>query len=263
MALFSSRKNRKSNAAVVEAERRSESIEAGRLESEGRYFDAIDLLTEANRIERDPRIERELRTLRHRAGIELLENSPENPQYPEPATGSPARGEQSRCPEVTPDQLTPEIVRAAFLEAGCLLVRDVLDDDKALRLAGRVIEFDPDVRGGDGYAIARDILDSGRALTKMNNIIQAQGSHSFDHNHPDLGALTFEVRATQAGVVAGIDNLQLSHLKKGSLTWRWILLIERFKRICPTCSGLHFPDPFQRFLAVPFRPERFTLLAAN
>jgi len=138
MALFSSRKNRKSNAAVVEAERRPESIEAGRLESEGRYFDAIDLLTEANRIERDPRIERELRTLRHRAGIELLENSPENPQYPEPATGSPARGEQSRCPEVTPDQLTPEIVRAAFLEAGCLLVRDVMDDDKALRLAADI-----------------------------------------------------------------------------------------------------------------------------
>ena len=28
--------------------------------------------------------------------------------------------------------------------------------DKALRLAGRVIEFDPDVRGGDGWRIARD-----------------------------------------------------------------------------------------------------------
>ncbi|HRC39297.1 MAG TPA: thymidine phosphorylase family protein, partial [Rubrivivax sp.] len=37
---------------------------------------------------------------------------------------------------------------------------------KALRLAGRVIEFDPDVRGGDGYRIARDILESGRALAQ-------------------------------------------------------------------------------------------------
>ena len=46
---------------------------------------------------------------------------------------------------------------------------------KALRLAGRVIEFDPDVRGGDGYRIARDILDSGRALAQMNAIIGAQG----------------------------------------------------------------------------------------
>lgn len=85
---------------------------------------------------------------------------------------------------------------------------------KALRLAGRLIECSPDVRGGDGYAIARDILDSGRALTKMNDIIQAQGSKSFDHNHPHLGALTFEVQAPQAGVVCGIDNLQLAHIAR-------------------------------------------------
>ena len=68
-----------------------------------------------------------------------------------------------------------------------LEVRDVLqvlenDPDaptdlrqKSLQLAGRIIEFDPDVRGGQGYAIARDILDSGRAMAKMNAIIEAQG----------------------------------------------------------------------------------------
>ena len=85
---------------------------------------------------------------------------------------------------------------------------------KALRLAGRLIECSPDVRGGDGFAIARDILDSGRALTKMNNIIKAQGSKSFDHNQPHLGVLTFEVRAPLAGVVCGIDNLQLAHIAR-------------------------------------------------
>ncbi len=83
---------------------------------------------------------------------------------------------------------------------------------KSLRLAGRLIECDPDVRGGDGFAIARDILDSGRALAKMNDIIAAQGSTGFDHNHPELGALTFEVRAPQSGVVIGIDNLQLARI---------------------------------------------------
>lgn len=85
---------------------------------------------------------------------------------------------------------------------------------KALRLAGRLIECDPDVRGGDGFAIARDILDSGRALAKMNDIIQAQGSKSFDHNHPELAALNFEVRAPEAGVVAGFDNLQLARIAR-------------------------------------------------
>ena len=47
---------------------------------------------------------------------------------------------------------------------------------KALRLAGRIIEFDPDVRGGRGFTIARDILDSGRALEKMRAIMAAQGA---------------------------------------------------------------------------------------
>jgi thymidine phosphorylase len=85
---------------------------------------------------------------------------------------------------------------------------------KALRLAGRLIEADPDDRGGDGFAVARDILDSGRALSKMNDIIQAQGSKNFDHNHPELGTLTFEIVAPQAGVVCGIDNLQLARIAR-------------------------------------------------
>ena len=85
---------------------------------------------------------------------------------------------------------------------------------KALRLAGRLIECDPDVRGGDGYAIARDILDSGRALARMNAIIAAQGCKGFDHNHPALGALTLDVVAPASGVVAGIDNFQIARVAR-------------------------------------------------
>ena len=65
---------------------------------------------------------------------------------------------------------------------------------KALRLAGRLIECDPDVRGGDGFAIARDILDSGRALAKMNDIIAGPGQpRRLTTTSPGLGVLTFEV----------------------------------------------------------------------
>jgi len=85
---------------------------------------------------------------------------------------------------------------------------------KALRLAGRLIECDPDVRGGDGYAIARDILDSGRALSSMNAIIQAQGSKHFDYKHPTLGPLKFEVRAPKDGVVTNIDNFQIAKIAR-------------------------------------------------
>ncbi|MGB0120787.1 MAG: hypothetical protein WBP55_07545 [Solirubrobacterales bacterium] len=135
MGLFS-RKNRQSGAAVIERQPVSPEIEA--LEAEGKLFEAIDAMTAINRTQRDPNVERELRRVRHLAGIELIENAPENPQFPEPNAEVPARGEQSRCPEATPDQLTPELLRASFLEAGCLLVRDVMDDDKALQLAADI-----------------------------------------------------------------------------------------------------------------------------
>ncbi len=82
---------------------------------------------------------------------------------------------------------------------------------KALRLAGRVLEFDPDVRGGNGYAIARDILDSGRALEMMNNIINAQGVQSEDF---ELGRLTHDLLSPSDGVVIDIDNLQLARIAR-------------------------------------------------
>lgn len=85
---------------------------------------------------------------------------------------------------------------------------------KALRLAGRMLEFDPDVRGGDGYAIARDILDSGRALAKMQALIAAQGGKPFDPNAAALAPLSFEVCAERGGVVVEIDNLQLARIAR-------------------------------------------------
>jgi thymidine phosphorylase len=85
---------------------------------------------------------------------------------------------------------------------------------KALRLAGRLIEYDPDVRGGEGFAIARDILDSGRALAQMNAIIKAQGSKQFDHKNPPLGSLVYEVKAPTSGVVVSIDNLQIASIAR-------------------------------------------------
>jgi thymidine phosphorylase len=83
--------------------------------------------------------------------------------------------------------------------------------EKALRLAGRVIEFDPDVRGGDGWRIARDILESGRALAQMEAIITAQGRRA---ELPALGALTHEVNAERQGSVGAIDNLRLARIAR-------------------------------------------------
>ena len=82
---------------------------------------------------------------------------------------------------------------------------------KSLRLAGRVLEFDPDVRGGHGYSIARDILDSGRALTKMQAIIKAQGARK-DPVPP--APLVHEINCNQDGIIVGIDNLQINRIAR-------------------------------------------------
>ena len=81
---------------------------------------------------------------------------------------------------------------------------------KALRLAGRMIECHPDVRGGEGYRIARDILESGRALARMNAIIDAQGRRT----PPAPGALQVEVLAPAGGMVVGVDNLRLARIAR-------------------------------------------------
>jgi thymidine phosphorylase len=82
---------------------------------------------------------------------------------------------------------------------------------KSLQLAGRIIEFDPDVRGGQGYSIARDILDSGRALAKMNALIQAQGYKDIDLTP---GNLSIEICANADGFVTDIDNFQLAKIAR-------------------------------------------------
>lgn len=83
--------------------------------------------------------------------------------------------------------------------------------EKALQLAGRILEFDPDVRGGQGYVIARDILDSGRALAKMEAIIKQQGENP---ETPVPGNLQQPVLASASGTITGIDNLQMAHIAR-------------------------------------------------
>lgn len=82
---------------------------------------------------------------------------------------------------------------------------------KSLLLAGRVLEFDPDVRGGQGYAIARDILESGRACAKMHNLIQAQGLKTIDL---EPGKLCFSVCAERDWIVTAIDNFQTAKIAR-------------------------------------------------
>jgi thymidine phosphorylase len=83
--------------------------------------------------------------------------------------------------------------------------------EKSLRLAAHLLEYDPGLRGGTGYARARDLLDSGAALKQMQKIIDAQGAPVCQTG---LGALTADVAAPNDGVISGIDCLHLNRLAR-------------------------------------------------
>jgi thymidine phosphorylase len=80
--------------------------------------------------------------------------------------------------------------------------------EKSLQLAGRILEFHPDVRGGSGYHLARDILESGRALDKMNRIIERQGKKEAI----DVAELVISVKSNHSGIIKSIDNLIIARI---------------------------------------------------
>jgi thymidine phosphorylase len=83
--------------------------------------------------------------------------------------------------------------------------------EKSLRLAAHLLDYDPNLRGGAGYARARDLLDSGAALKQMQKIIAAQGPSDCRN---ELATLAFEVRAARDGVVTAIDCLRMNRLAR-------------------------------------------------
>jgi hypothetical protein len=93
----------------------------------------IARLATENRAARDVERERRLLWLRHLAGIRRIDGAPAAPRHPEPDTG--ALGDGGSLPEVAPERLTPELLRAGVLRDGCVLVRGLLPRDLALRFA--------------------------------------------------------------------------------------------------------------------------------
>ncbi len=83
--------------------------------------------------------------------------------------------------------------------------------ERALLVAGHLLDFDPALPGGKGLARARDLLQSGAALKAMERIIEAQGPAS---EILSPGALAHDVVAPCDGHVRSIDNLRLARIAR-------------------------------------------------
>ncbi|MEQ1754878.1 MAG: thymidine phosphorylase family protein [Micropepsaceae bacterium] len=83
--------------------------------------------------------------------------------------------------------------------------------EKSLLLASLLLEQDPALRGGKGLSRARELLESGAALARMEQIIAAQGPVSVK---AEPGDLTIDIPARTSGVVTRIDCLRVSRLAR-------------------------------------------------
>lgn len=83
--------------------------------------------------------------------------------------------------------------------------------DRALLLAGRVLDFDPALEGGRGYARALELLASGAALEAMERLIDAQGKQVQTF---ELGRHQFEMGAESNGTVRAIDCHRIARIAR-------------------------------------------------
>ena len=101
------------------------------LEADGRLLEAVEAFATANRLQRDPVVERHLVRLRHAAFAQLDRSLPP-PSWPPyvPEDGPRAAGP----PQVTPRELTPAVVRNGILRHGCVWVRGLVPPARVARL---------------------------------------------------------------------------------------------------------------------------------
>jgi thymidine phosphorylase len=78
----------------------------------------------------------------------------------------------------------------------------------SLELSGKIIEFDPKVKKGDGVKIATEILESGSAYKKFMEIIDAQGGLK---KIPEA-KIQHNVLAKKDGVIKGFDNKKIAQI---------------------------------------------------
>lgn len=82
--------------------------------------------------------------------------------------------------------------------------------NRAVFLAGQVIDMSGAVKAGAGEATAAALLEDGRAWNKFQAICEAQGGIRC----PPVASYTNMVLATRTGIVRGIDNRRLARAAK-------------------------------------------------
>ncbi|MFC1780168.1 hypothetical protein ACFLY9_00525 [Patescibacteria group bacterium] len=80
-------------------------------------------------------------------------------------------------------------------------------EEDALKMAGRLIELCKKAKKGEGYKLAKQILESGDAFVKLQQIIKLQGGNEkVTSNSLEIGGVTLEIESKKDGVIKNINN---------------------------------------------------------
>ena len=82
-------------------------------------------------------------------------------------------------------------------------------EDKSTLLASQLLELTGKAKKGHGLLLAKEILDSGKALAKFNEIINAQGRK---RNSLNLASHRRDILAGKSGKIIMINSKKINHL---------------------------------------------------
>jgi AMP phosphorylase len=86
--------------------------------------------------------------------------------------------------------------------------------EKACELAGSIFELAGKFKEGQGYRKAKEILVSGMALSKMKEIIIAQGGKITKSTQIIKSPINYEVKAKESGVISELDIRYLTKIAR-------------------------------------------------
>ncbi len=86
--------------------------------------------------------------------------------------------------------------------------------NKSIRLAGYIFELVNKSKKGQGWRLAKKILESGQAYEKFIEIIEAQGTKIAFPEQIELGRYKETLKAKKTGVVLHIDNKAINRVAK-------------------------------------------------
>jgi Phytanoyl-CoA dioxygenase (PhyH) len=147
--------------------------------------DEIERLTAANRDQRDAGRERRLLWLRHLAGMRAREEAGDA-EFATPDADTLPAGDG--LPEFTRADVTPGLLRAGILRDGCVLVRGLIDRDKARHFADEI-----------------DRAFAERARVQAGDAAPGAHYHEFEP-HPDSKAVFGRSWIEEGGGVLAADS---------------------------------------------------------